>query len=139
MMFFRKPVPTFRHHALGTVPRGGGRVKSRSRPGARSCVACGAAATLRRSLLAGVVEDDAERHAVAGTHLAHAVAHAGAVIAAGALGRMMIDREQAGIALPQRHDVDAGLHARLSSVSTNSPPVKSRPGSLSSTTSCTGK
>ena len=59
-----------------------------------------------------VVEDDAERVAVAGAHAAHAVAHVDAVDAARALHRAVVHREDHRLALPQRHDLGARLHAR---------------------------
>ena len=59
----------------------------------------------------GVVKDDAERLTVAGTHPAHAVTQVDAIEAARALYRSMMHREDHAVALAERHNLDARLHA----------------------------
>src|SRR5438105_646143 len=59
-----------------------------------------------------VVEDDAEGEAAAGTQPADAVPHRGAVEAAGAGDRALVDREDHRIALAERHHLGARLHPR---------------------------
>src|SRR5689334_21569069 len=65
-----------------------------------------------RSPSGGVVENDAEDVPYARPHRADTMPHADAVISAEPPVRPMADREQNGIALRQRHDLDARLHAR---------------------------
>jgi hypothetical protein len=64
------------------------------------------------SPLLRVVEDDAHGVALARTHLTDSVAHIDPIDAAGALHGTVVDREGHGIALLERHDLHARLHAR---------------------------
>ena len=67
---------------------------------------------------------------MAGTQTADAVTQIHSVCALGALYGAMTDREGHSITLLKAYHLGPGLHAGAScSVSTNSPPVKSLPGS----------
>ncbi|ABA53703.1 hypothetical protein BURPS1710b_A0614 [Burkholderia pseudomallei 1710b] len=59
-----------------------------------------------------VVEDDPERMALPGAHAAHAVPKIHAIDTARALHRAMMDGEHDRVALLERHDIGARLHAR---------------------------
>jgi hypothetical protein len=59
-----------------------------------------------------VMEDDAQGVTVAGTHAADAVAHVDPIEAAGTRNGPVMDGESYGVALAERDDFGAGLHAR---------------------------
>ncbi len=92
-----------------------------------------------RRVLLRVVEDDAERVPVAGAQPAHAVPHVDPVGAARAGDRPVVDRKDHGFAAPSGTTSARDCMRGRCSVSTNSPPVKSLPGSDSSTVACSGK
>lgn len=58
------------------------------------------------------MENDAECVPAAGAQAAHAVAHIDAIDSASAANRTVVDRKDHALALPQRHDFGARLHAR---------------------------
>lgn len=60
----------------------------------------------------GVMEDDAERVAAAGSDRADAVPQLDLVVAFAASHRPFIDSEYDGVALGEGHDMGTGLHAR---------------------------
>src|SRR3569623_1039874 len=66
----------------------------------------------RQRSLFRVVEDDAERVPQPRAHAADAMAQVDAIIALRAFDRPVMNREDDGIALPERHDFGAALHAR---------------------------
>ena len=87
-----------------------------------------------------IVKDDAERVAPAGAQPADAVAHGDAVDAARALHRALVHRRRSR-ASPWRSGTTSArdcMRGRCS-VSTNSPPVKSRPARTAGSPTCSGK
>ncbi len=92
--------------------------RSKTAPGARCCCRGSLAASSSNSspLIASssrsIMEDDAERLAMAATHAADAVPHIDAIDAARALHRTVLDGENHGVALAQRYDFRPRLHAR---------------------------
>ena len=77
----------------------------------------------------GVVKDDAERVAAPGAQAADAVAHVDAIDAARALHRPVVHREDHASPCASGTTSARDCMRGRCSVSTNSPPVKSRPGS----------
>src|SRR5436305_12806747 len=65
-----------------------------------------------RLLSSRVVEDDARCSAPSRAHAAHPVAELDAIRAASAAYRTLVDREDHRVALRERHDLRARLHAR---------------------------
>src|ERR1700752_3428045 len=59
-----------------------------------------------------IVKDDAEREAPAGAQPADPMAHRHPIGAAGTFDRAVVDREDAALALPQRHDFAPRLRSR---------------------------
>src|SRR6185312_304723 len=86
---------------------------SRSRAKPRSSTAPSASSWRGSSNRSGsIMEDNAESQPLAGAQTADAVTHGGAGCAARAWNRPMIDREDDGVALRQRHHLRPRLHAR---------------------------
>ena len=69
-------------------------------------------ASWKSELLLCIVKDDSKGKASAGADGADAVAHGYSIDAASASPRSMVNGEDDGFTLMERHDGDAGLHAR---------------------------
>ena len=82
----------------------------------------------RLDALRRVVEDDAEREALAAADSAHAVAQSHAIGSPGAARRALPDGEDHAVALPRPTTSARDCIRGRCSVSTNSPPEKSRSG-----------
>ena len=85
------------------------------------------------------MENDSQSIAFACDKGAHAMAVSDGIGAALALDRPVVNGEHHTITLRQRHHAGAGLARGRCSVITNSPPVKSSPGSDNKIASCRGK
>ena len=64
------------------------------------------------ALLFGIVENNTHGMPLAGTHSADAVTKVDPIVALGALHRAIMHGKCNGVALPQRDDLGAALHAR---------------------------
>ena len=98
----------------------------------------GNAPGLCRKALFRVVEDDADCVARSASYTAYSVPQIDAIIALRSLDRPVVHGERNRIALVQRHHLGPALHAGPLFVSTNSPPVKSRPGAERRIATCRG-